>query len=111
MQRSHSTIASVLTVIFLIVLGLVLLFGQVIAMNGFSERAGSVALVVSLVCQGVTVILAAVLAGRLARLFVDRFNWNVILAVIMSALAGAMAGGMFAFASVLLSILIAEGMR
>ena len=111
MQKPHSIIASILTVIFLLVLGLVLLFGQVIAMNGFSESAGMISLVTSLVCQGVTVILAAILTGRLSKLFVEKFNWNNIVAVIISVLAGTMLGGMLAFAAVLLSILLTEGMR
>jgi hypothetical protein len=78
-----------------------------VALNGASERQGLTAMALSLICQGITVILAAVLAWRLTDLFVTKFNWNAVVAVVISVIAGTFGGGLVAFLSVLVAIPIA----
>jgi len=48
-----SIISSVLTVILLIVFGFLLTIGQVVILNGFSEREGNASFMTAFVCQGV----------------------------------------------------------
>ena len=50
-NKTPAIIASVLTIILLVILGVVVLFTQLVALNGFSERVGTIALGVSLGCQ------------------------------------------------------------
>lgn len=109
--KTLSVIASILTVILLILFGLLLTFGQVIALNGFSEREGMTSLTILLVCQGAGLILSAVFAGWLTRLLFEKFNWNKILAVIVSVVAGTILGGGLSFAALIISLFAAEGMR
>jgi len=108
---SHKTLSAALTVVLLILAGLVILFAEILALNGFSERQGTAALAGSLVCQGTGIILAAVLAARLSGWLVVKFNWNKALSVMVAVLAGTMLGGAFAVISILLLFAIAEGMR
>jgi hypothetical protein len=108
---SLKTLSAALTVVLLILAGVILLFAEIIALNGFSERQGTAALAGSLVCQGTGIVLAAILAARLSGWLVTKFNWNKALSVIVAVLAGTMLGGGFAVISILLSLAIAEGMR
>jgi membrane protease YdiL (CAAX protease family) len=108
--KTLSIISAVLTVVFLIVLGLVAFFSTLLALNGYGDSEGTAAVVITLVCQGVGLILAGVLAGWLTRLFIEKFNWNKILAVIVSVSAGSALGTILVFAALLLSIIAAEAM-
>ena len=71
-SKIPSVISSVLTIIFLIIIGLVLTFGQVVMLNGFSEREGNVSFITAFVCQGVGMLLCAVLAWWLTKLLICR---------------------------------------
>ncbi len=86
-SKIPSVISSVLTIIFLIIIGLVLTFGQVVMLNGFSEREGNVSFITAFVCQGVGMLLCAVLAWWLTKLLVQKFNWNKVLSVIVSVVS------------------------
>lgn len=108
---SHKTISAILTVILLILTGVAVLFAELVALNGFSERQGTAALASSLVCQGVGIIAAVVVAMRLSGWLVTKFDWNKALSVIVAVLAGTMLGGGFAVVSIVLSLAVAEGMR
>lgn len=105
--RTPSIIAAVLTVLLLIVTSVLFLFGELVLLNGVSERQGTIALGASLVCQGLGVILAAILAGWLTRTVIARFKLHAVLAVILSILAGVTLGGVLAFLSVMIVIPIA----
>jgi membrane protease YdiL (CAAX protease family) len=110
-NKTASIISAILTVILLIVTGLVILFAQLLALNGFSERVGTISLVTSLVCQGAAVILAALLAGRLTRWFIEKFNWNKTLAMIIAVIAASIPGALLMAFGLLISIFVAEGIR
>lgn len=105
--KTPAIIATVLTVILLILFGVLFLFMQMIALNGASEQQGVMVMGFSLICQGITVILAAILAWRLTDLLIEKFNWNAILAVIIAVIAGTFGGGLLAFLSFLIAIPIA----
>jgi len=109
--KTPMTISSVLTTILLILTGLVIIFAQLLALNGFSEREGTISLVTSLVCQGASIIVAALIAGRLTRWFIGKFNWSNALAVIVAVIAAAILGGVLMTIGLLISIFVAEGIR
>jgi hypothetical protein len=109
-SKIPSIISSVLTVIFLILFGLVLTFGQVVMLNGFSEREGNASFLTAFICQGVGLILCATLAGWLTKLLVQKFNWNKVLSVIISVVVTTALGGGLAFVSLLVSLGVAEAM-
>ncbi len=110
-NKTPSLISSIITIALLILTGLVILFAQLLALNGFSEREGMISLVTSLVCQGAAVIVAALLASRLTRWFIEKFNWNKTLAVIVAVIAGTIPGGLLMSLGLFISILVAEGIR
>ena len=62
---------------------------------------------VSLVCQGVGAILAALLAGWLTNLGITKFNWNNILAVVIAVIVGTLLGTVISFLSIIISIPLA----
>jgi hypothetical protein len=105
-----SIISSVLTVIFLIIIGLVFTFGQVVILNGFSEREGNASFLTAFICQGVGMLVCAVLAWWLTKFLVQKFNWNKVLSVIISVVVTTALGGGLAFASLIVSIGVAEAM-
>ncbi len=85
-------IAATLTALLLTVLAILFMLVQMLALNGVSERQGTTALGLSLACQGVSILLSGGLAFGLSRLFVERFNWNKILAVVLAVVAGTALG-------------------
>jgi len=107
-NKTPALIASVLTVILLLLIAVLSVFGQMILLNGASEKLGTTAMGISLACQGAGLILSAIIASRLTRLFLEKFNWNKIIAVIAAVFAGTLFGGILSFLSIIVSILIAE---
>lgn len=105
--KTPAIISAVLTVIFLILFAVVFLFMQMIALNGATGQQGAMAMGFSLICQGIGVILAAILTWRLTELLIAKFNWNAILAVIIAVIAGTFGGALLAFLSFLIAIPIA----
>ncbi|MBI5952692.1 MAG: hypothetical protein HY865_13630 [Chloroflexi bacterium] len=105
-----SIISSVLTVILLTIFGFLLTIGQVIVLNGFSEREGNASFATAFTCQGVEILACAVLAWWLTKLLVQKFNWNKALSVIVSVAITTVLGDGLAFVSLLVSIGVAEAM-
>ena len=108
---SHKILSAALTTILLLLTGAVVFIAQIVALNGFSDRQGSVALGSSLVCQTAGIVLAAAVAARLSGWLVTKFNWHKAVSVIAAILAGTMLGGGFAVISTVLSLAVAEWMR
>jgi hypothetical protein len=106
--RTLGIITSVLTIVVLLLLGATLLFGLMVMLNGFSSREAGPALLTSLACQGAALILAAVLAGRLASWLVDRRRWHGIVSVIAAVFAGTALFVGASMASIILSVIVAE---
>ena len=78
-----------------------------IALNGVSESQGMTAMGISLVCQGVGVILVGVLAGWLTNLVITKFNWNKVMAIIVAVILGVVIGGTISFVATIISIPLA----
>jgi hypothetical protein len=110
-NKTPAIITAVLTFILLLVISVILSFGQLVALNGFSERVGSISLVTSLICQGVGNILAVIIAWRLTIRFITKSNWGNIPAILVSTLAGTLTGAGLSFATMIASILLAEQIR
>ena len=106
--KTPSIISTIVTVLLLLLTAALGLFGLVIALNGYNDRAGGPALVTTFACNGIAIILAAILAWRLPKWLVGKFNWNSALAVIVSVIAGTTAGSMLSFISVFIGIFIAD---
>jgi len=107
-RKTPFVISSVLTVIFLILFGLLLTFGQLIALNGFSEREGNASLLTAFACQGAGMLICAILAWRLTKAFIQKFNWNQALAVMISVFVSTILGSGLAFVSLIVSLGVAE---
>ncbi|MCQ3935911.1 MAG: hypothetical protein DPW18_02570 [Chloroflexi bacterium] len=109
--KTPSLVATILTVMTLLVFTAALMFFLLAALNGYSEREGGAALAAALVCQSAGLVLSAVIAWRLARLFIERFNWNRALAVLASMIAASLLGSGLGVVSFFAAVLVAEGMR
>lgn len=107
-NKTPSIISTIITVLLLLLTAALGLFGLVIALNGYNDRAGGPALATTFACNGIAIVLAAILAWRLPTWLVGKFSWNSALAVIVSIVAGTTAGGMLSFVSVFIGILIAD---
>lgn len=110
-NKTPAIISAILTFILLIIISIILSFGQLVALNGFSERVGTISLVTSLICQGVGNILAVIIAWRLTIRFITKSNWGNVPAVLVSALAGTLTGAGLSFIAMIASILLAEQIR
>ncbi len=109
--KTPSIISTVITVISLLIFGAAVMFFLLVALNGFSERAATPALIASLVCQGLGIVFAAVLTWRLPRIFMEKFNWNKVIAVVVSIPAGLTLGGLIGSAALFIGIVVAEALR
>jgi len=110
-NKTPAIISAVVTFILLIIISLMLSFGQLVLLNGASERVGSISLVTSLICQGGGNILAVILAWRLTIRFITKSNWGNVPAVVVSVLAGTLTGAGLTFVAMIASILLAEQIR
>lgn len=110
-NKTPAIVSAVLTLILLIIISVILSFGQLVLLNGFSERVGSTALITSFICQGVSNILAVIIAWRLTIRFITKSNWSNIAAVLVSVLAGTLTGAGLSFIAIIASILFAEQIR
>ncbi|HSL45067.1 MAG TPA: hypothetical protein VK897_16665 [Anaerolineales bacterium] len=105
--KTPVVISAVLTVVLLILLAIASVFLQMIALNGASERQGVTAMGISLACQGIVILLLAILAARATRFLITRVDWNSILAVVVTVFVATVLGGTISFLSTIISIPIA----
>ena len=110
-NKTPAIVSAVITFILLLIISVILSFGQLVALNGFSERAGTISLITSLICQGVGNILTVIIAWRLTNRFITKSNWSNIAAVVVSVLIGTLTGAGLTFVSMIASILLAEQIR
>jgi hypothetical protein len=98
--RTSTTLSVILTIIAILLISVFAFLMQIVLMNGVvSTSQTNIALGASLSCQGVNVLLGAILAGRLTRLYLTRFRmhkgWAVVLAIlpvtVMAAILSAIA--------------------
>ena len=108
--KTPSIVSTILTIILLLLFGAAGMFFLVVALNGFSTSEGEPALISSLVCNIIGIIVAAILAWRLPRWLIGRFNWNSIVAVIVSVLAGLFVGGGLSAIALFIGVLVADSL-
>ena len=106
-DKSPAFISGILTVILLIIFAILSVVTQMIALNGVSESQGMTAMGISLVCQGVGVILVGIFAGWMTNLVITKFNWNKVLAVIVAVIVGTLIGAGISVFSTIISIPLA----
>ena len=106
-NKSPALISSILTIVLLIIFAVLSVFTQMVALNGVSESQGMTAMGISLVCQGIGVILVGVLAGWLTNLAINKFNWNKVLAVIVAVIVGTLIGAGISVFSTIIAIPLA----
>ncbi len=110
-NKTPAIVSAVITFILLLIISVILSFGQLVLLNGFSGRVASIALNASFICQGVGNILAVIIAWRLTIRFITKSNWGNVAAVLVSVLAGTLTGAGLTFVSMIASILLAEQIR
>ncbi len=60
-----------------------------------------------MICQGISILLAAVFAGGFSNLLIWSFDWNKVMAVIAAVILGTLLSTWFAFISTVVSIPLA----
>lgn len=106
-NKTPAIISAILTILLLTLLAGLSVFTQMIVLNGVSESQGMTAMGISLVCQGLGVILTGVFAGWVTNLVINKFNWNKVLAVIVAVIVGVLLGGAISLVSTIISIPLA----
>ncbi len=106
-NKTPAILSVVLSVFLLIVFAVLSILFEMLALNGASESQGMTAIGISILCQGVTTILAGIFAWWLSNLLISKFNWNKILAVVITVLLITTIGAVISFLSIIVSIPIA----
>ena len=103
-----SLIAAISTFVLLLVAGFLFFFVQMIALNGvMSENKAFASLAVGVICQGISIFLAAGVAAWVSNKLIAKFSWNKVLAVLVAVIAAVVLGSILSFISTLVSIPIA----
>lgn len=106
--KTPSIISTIITVILLLLIGIASMFFLLAALNGFSESQGTPALITSLICNGLGIILMAVAAWRLPRWLIGKFNWNSAAAVVVSVLVGLFFGSGISAVAMFIGVIVAD---
>lgn len=106
--KTPSIVSTIITVILLLLFSAASMFMLLVALNGFTGSEGTPALTTSLICNGIGIILAAVLAWKLPGWLIGKFNWNSIVAVLVSALVGFFIGGGLSLVSLFIGVIVAD---
>lgn len=106
-NKVPAIISAVLTTLLLVIFAVLFLFVQMVALNGASEGQGVTAMGISLVCQGVVVLLAAAFAGWISNGLIAKFNWNRFLVIVIAVIVGTGLGGILSFVFTVISIPLA----
>lgn len=105
--KTPAIISAIITFLLLIVLAVISVLFEMLALNGASERQGTMIMGTSIVCQGVGALLLAFLASRLTNMMITKFKWNTILAVILAVIAAILIGLLISFLTFIISIPLA----
>jgi hypothetical protein len=92
-NKTPAAISATLTILILILLAILFVLLEMVALNGASKRQGIRAMVLSLGCPGLVIILLGALAARATTFLITRFACNSILAVVVTVLAATTIGG------------------
>jgi hypothetical protein len=108
--KTPSIISSVLTILLLLLIGAFVFFIDLIALNGVSGSDGGIALTTLGICEGIILILFAVLAGRFTTFLITKYSWNKFWAVAIPVITLTVLALALDFAAVLLSVGVAEAL-
>jgi len=107
-NKTPAIISAIGTFILLILSGLLLFIGQVVALNGvIDESEAFTSLGIGVVCQCVVAFLAAGFSGWFCNLLIFRFDWNKPPAVVIAAILGTVLGAVVSFIFTVISIPLA----
>jgi hypothetical protein len=108
MSKTPIIISVILSIIILLLVAVVTMFSQIVVLNGvMNEGQATTALVVTLGCQAVTLLLGAILAGWATRFLIERFTWNPAAAVFVAVLGATALGVGSVFISVITGVVVA----
>ena len=103
-NRTPSIIAGLLTFFILVAFAILSVFGQMVVLNGASERQAFNAMGISVICQSVVLLLAVILARWLSNQLITKFNWNKVLAVVITVVVARGFGGLISLLSIIIAI-------
>ena len=107
-SKTPVVVSITVTVILLLLLTAFAFFMQLVLMNGvMSTSKANIALGTSLGCQGLEIILGAILAGRLTRWYMTRFQMNKVLAVILAIIPVAILAAVLSFIAIFVGLVAA----
>jgi hypothetical protein len=107
-NKLPAMIAAVSTFLLLLAAAFLFFFVQIIALNGvMSQNKAFASLGIGVTCQGISMLLAASLAGWLSHWAISKLNWNKALAVTVAVMLGVVLGLVMSFLSTVISIPIA----
>jgi hypothetical protein len=105
--RNASILATILSMLMLLIFAVLGVIFELIALNGASESQGMRAIGISVICLGAGAILLGVLAWKGTAFLIQKFNLNPILAVILTLTLVMLIGGTVSVLSLLISIPLA----
>lgn len=105
--RIPTAIAGLSTFFLLIAVAILLLFGELVALNGASESQGFNAMSITVICQSVSLFPAVILARWVTKFLITKYNWNTFLTVVIAVIAGTGVGSILSFISVIIAIPLA----
>lgn len=107
-NKRPAIIAAISTFLLLLAAAFLFFFVQIIALNGvISENKAFASLGIGVICQGISMLMAAGLAGWLSHWAISKLNWNKVLAVIVAVMLGVGLGIVMSLLSTVVSIPIA----
>ena len=106
--RKPVIVSVLLTIILLVLVAILTMFVQIVLLNGvMNDGQATTALGVTLGCQGVTIILGAILARWSTRLLITRFQLGQFLAVLIPVVSVTILGAVTAILSIFSGLITA----
>jgi hypothetical protein len=103
-DRLPSIISVIATLVLSVAVGLVLVAIQAVALNGVMDTGkAATSIGMGVICQAISVLIAAIFAGWFSKLLIWKFDWNKTMAVIVATLLSTC----LAFLSTVISIPLA----
>jgi hypothetical protein len=104
-NKTPAIISAIVTFVLLLIVGLLFFFIQIVALNGvMNESQAFTSLGIGLVCQSITLFIAAGFAAWFSNLLIMKYDWSRVWAVIISVMLGTMLGTAIALISTAASI-------
>ena len=100
-----AVVSALATFILLAITDFLMFVAQIIALNGVIDQSkASSSIGMGVVCQGITLLLAAAFAGWFANMLIMSFDWQRAMAVIVSVIVGTLLGAAISLIAVVISI-------